>query len=188
MRGKIGAGIVSWLAAQLLTGCASMNDARYVYQDSEFGVVAIPKNTPDGPEHYREQAEALMARHFPEGYEIVRAEEVVEGARNLTSGRTGTAELAPQVAPHLLAFLKVGGSRTWSQSDTVNLTECRIIYKKADPETATAPGTFAPEPTATPTAYLDPNLAARKQDKEPVQVARATAATGQKAAPPGASE
>jgi hypothetical protein len=194
MRGTLEVGIVLSLVALAMPGCATTSDARYVYQDSEFGVVAIPKNTPEGPEHYREQAESLMARHFPEGYEIVRAEEVVEGSRTLTAARTGSAELAPQVAPHLLAFLKVGGGRTTSQSDTVNLTECRIIYKKAESQSATAPGKFAPEPTATPTAYLDPNLVARKQDreakdkdKEPIQVARATASTDQKASPPGAS-
>ena len=89
MRGKIGVGIALWLAGLLIPGCASTSDARYVYQDGEFGVVAIPQNTPRGPNHYRAQAEALMAQHFPEGYEIVRAEEVVEGSRTLTVATPG---------------------------------------------------------------------------------------------------
>jgi hypothetical protein len=173
MCGKVGVRMVCWLAGLVMPGCATTSDARYVYQDSQFGVVAIPKNTPQGPNHYREQAEALMAQHFPQGYEIVRAEEVVDGSRTLTVGKTGTTEITPQIAPHLLAMLRVGGSMTRSQADTMNLTECRIIYKKAEPKSATGPGRFAPESSLTPTCYHDPNLEARKQDKNPEKVAQA---------------
>jgi hypothetical protein len=168
MGGKLGVGIVLVLGALGvgMPGCASPSDARYVYQDSQFGVVAIPRNTPQGREHYRQQAEALMAQHFPEGYEVVRAEEVVEGSRTLTVGKTGTTELAPQVSPQILAFLKVGGSMTRNQADTVSLTECRIIYKKAGPQSAASPGGFATDASLKPTCYLDPNTVARKPDKE----------------------
>jgi hypothetical protein len=157
-----------------LAGCASTSDARYVYQDGEFGVVAIPRNTSEGPTHYRQQAESLMAQHFPEGYEIVRAEEVVEGSRTLTVGKSGSTELTPQVAPHLLALLKVGGSVTRNQADTMALRECRIIYKKADPNSTAAHRGFAPEPSQTPTCYLDPNSESKKQDKDPVKAAHVT--------------
>ena len=174
MCGRIEAGVVLWLAALVLPGCATTSDARYVYQDNEFGVVAIPKNTPRGPRRYREQAEVLMARHFPEGYEIVRAEEVVEGSRTLIVGNTGMTEITPQVAPHLLSLLKIGGSVTRSQADTLNIKECRIIYKKAEPWSATEPGKFAPEASLTPTCYLNPNNAPRKPDeKPPAKVAEA---------------
>jgi hypothetical protein len=115
-----------------------------------------------------------MAQHFPEGYEIVRAEEVVEGSRTVTVGKSGSTEITPQVTPHLLALLKVGGSVTRSQADTLALRECRIIYKKADPHSAAAPGGFAPEPAQTPTCYRDPNTASKKQEKEPVKAAHAT--------------
>jgi hypothetical protein len=172
MRGKNR--IALGLLGLMLAGCASTSDARYVYQDGEFGVVAIPRNTSDGPNHYRQQAEALMAQHFPEGYEIIRAEEVVEGSRTLTVGKTGTTEITPQVAPHLLALLKIGGTLTRSQADTLALHECRIIYKKADPHSASALGGFAPEPSLTPTCYLDPNKESKKQEKEPVKAAQAT--------------
>src|SRR5947209_6956328 len=126
MRGRMRVGILLWAVGWMMPGCASTFDARYVYQDGEFGVVAIPKNTTQGPDHYREQAEALMAHHFPQGYEIVRAEEVVEGSRTLTVGKTGNTELSPQVSPHLLALLKVGASMSRSQADTLALRECRI--------------------------------------------------------------
>jgi hypothetical protein len=186
MRGGSGLALVLWLVIVTVPGCATVSSARYVYQDGQFGVVAIPSNTPDGPQHYRDQAEALMARHFPEGYEIVRAEEVPAGSRTLTVGKTGTGELAPQVSPHVLALLRVGGSMTRSQADTVGLSECRIIYKKADPHSDVAPGGFAAEPSATPACYLDPNTLARKHDdKETVKVSHgdkdpvaAAAATG----------
>jgi hypothetical protein len=171
MRGRIA--IVLGLLDLALSGCASTSDARYVYQDGEFGVVAIPRNTSDGPNHYRQQAAALMAQHFPEGYEIVRAEEVVEGSRTLTVGKTGSTEITPQVTPHVLALLKVGGSMTRSQADTLALRECRIIYRKADPHSAAAAGDFAPEPSQTPTCYLDPNTEAKRQEKEPVKAAHA---------------
>jgi hypothetical protein len=176
MCGRIAARIVLGLAGLLLPGCAMMHDARYVYQDSQFGVVAIPKNTTEGPYHYREQAEALMAQHFPEGYEIVRAEEVVEGSRIVTRANSGSTEFSPQVTPHLLALLKVGGSAMRSQADTMNLKECRIIYRKAGPGSATRPGGFAVEASLKPTCYLDPNTLARKSDekeKEPAKVSQA---------------
>ena len=173
MRGTLRVGIVVSLAGLAMPGCATTSDARYVYQDSEFGVVAIPRNTPEGPKHYREQAEALMAQHFPQGYEIVRAEEVVEGSRTVTVGKSGTTELAPQVSPHLLSLLKVGGTMTRSQAETTNLTECRIIYKKADPQSAATPGGFARESSLTPVCYLDPKVEARKHEKEPAKVTHA---------------
>jgi hypothetical protein len=162
-------GILLWVVGWVMPGCASPSDARYVYQDGEFGVVAIPKNTTEGPEHYREHAEALMAQHFPQGYEIVRAEEVVEGSRTLTVGKTGNTELAPQVTPHLLALLKVGATVSRSQADTLALRECRIIYKRADPQaasgTASASLRFAPVPDWQPACYHDPNNEMHPADK-----------------------
>lgn len=166
MRGKGRFGIVGGLALLAMSGCASTSDARYVYQDGEFGVIAIPRNAPDGPEHYRAQAESLMAKHFPEGYEIVRAEEVVEGSRTLTVGKAGSTELTPQIAPHVLALLKVGAAVTRNQADTMALRECRIIYKKTDPHAVATASKFSSEPTLNPTCYVDPNTEAKKSDKD----------------------
>ena len=66
---NIGLGLLLLAAA----GCMKPIVARYVYQDHDFGVVAIPINTYLGKMSFRDEAEDLMARHFPEGYEIVRA-------------------------------------------------------------------------------------------------------------------
>jgi hypothetical protein len=150
-----------------MSGCATTSDARYVYQDHDFGVVAIPRNTPQGREKYRQQAEVLMAQHFPQGYEIVRAEEVPAGTRTLTVGTSGTTEVAPQVTPHLLTVLKVGGSLTRTQADTLALRECRIIYKRADSPAKPFADAFAPEVALTPTCYHDPNTEVHKPAQDP---------------------
>jgi hypothetical protein len=164
MRGRIVVEIVASLAGSTLAGCAVVPDARYVYQDGQYGVVAIPKNTSVWPHHYREQAEALMARHFPKGFEIVRAEEVVEGSRTLTSAGTGTAELTPSTSIPLLRMLTVGGTVTRSQTDSLSIKECRIIHKKAGAGPPSESGGYAPEPSWTPTCYIDPNASSRKRD------------------------
>ncbi len=167
---RIGVKIVLGVVALFLAGCASTPDARYVYQDGDFGVVAIPKNTPDGSNRYRKQADRLMARHFPKGYEIVRAEEVVQGTKTFTLGKTGSTELAPQSSSRLLSHWKVAGSLTKSEANTASVTECRIIYKKAGHSpSAGAAGGFAAEASLAPTCYLDPNSEARKQAKDPVK-------------------
>ena len=80
------------------TGCYTPMVARYIYQDGEFGVVGIPVNNYQKRLDFRAQAEELMARHFPEGYEIVRAEEVNEGERIRDVGRKTEFETEPAVA------------------------------------------------------------------------------------------
>src|SRR3954463_4399482 len=83
------------LVPPTFVGCMSQPAARYIYQDGEFGVIGIPQNSPYGKKDYRRQAEELMARHFPEGHEIVRAEEVVEGQRVLDKSRKSEFETDP---------------------------------------------------------------------------------------------
>jgi hypothetical protein len=145
-------------------GCVSGGEARYVYQDGQFGVVGIPENTSRWPNYYRQQAEELMARHFPEGYEVVRAEEVVEGERTLTVGGTSSAEVGPGLPDALLRVAKLGRTATRNQSDQVKIKECRILYKKKEPGAPTRSGEFAERATWTPTLYVDPNEAARRHE------------------------
>jgi hypothetical protein len=168
MRAQIAIRFGLFLMASALSGCAVTPDARYVYQDGQFGVIAIPKNTNERPRFYRAQAEFLMACHFPRGYEIVRAEEVVEGSRTLTEGKTGAAQLAPQVASPLIKLLNLSATVSKSQADTLHIKECRIIYKKSDGNHPSEDSAYARESTWTPTSYVDPNALARKQgEKEP---------------------
>lgn len=142
-------------------GCAGMHEARYVYQDGEYGVVGIPENTNAWPDYFRDQAEALMKAHFPEGHEIVRAEEVVEGSRTTTVKGTNTAEIAPHLPAPLLSIGKIGLTADRSQADSVKIKECRIIYKRAG--TTLPPPDFAAAATSTPIPYVDPNAAERRR-------------------------
>ena len=87
--------VLSWSFVSI--GCATSEGVRYVYQDGDFGVIGMPENSDRWPTHYRRQAEKLMDAHFPEGHEIVRAEEVVEGERTVKLEDSNTAEVAPQL-------------------------------------------------------------------------------------------
>jgi hypothetical protein len=139
------------------TGCVGFVEARYVYQDGYFGVVGIPSNTTTWPRDYRAQAEALMKAHFPDGYEIVRAEEVIEGVRTLVLDGKTTAQVSPTLPAPLPAVggLSLGRTASRTQSDSVKIKECRIVYKRAgslDPE----PG-FSADPEVSPARYRDPD-------------------------------
>lgn len=151
------------------TGCVGVGDARYVYQDGQFGVVGIPTNTETWPHHYRRQADELMKAHFPEGYEIVRAEEVVEGSRTLVVDGKLSAEVAPVLPAPLAKVGSLGRTASRTQSDTLKIKECRIVYRRAEPG---SDAEFAAEPDLTPTRYLDPNAPPRKDEATAMATAR----------------
>lgn len=136
------------------TGCAATHQVRYVYQDGEFGVIGMPENTDRWPSRYRHQAERLMAAHFPEGHEIVRAEEVVKGSRTMTYQGTNGAELMPHLPAADLVLGKLGRRTTRSQADKVKIEECRIVYRKAS--RPGSPSAYAALSTLTPTKYVSP--------------------------------
>ena len=141
------------------TGCATSQGVRYVYQDGNFGVVGMPENTDRWPHHYRHKAEKLMEEHFPDGHEIVRAEEVVEGERTLKVEGSRTAEVSPQGTSTVLSVAKFGHSSSRSTADTTKIKECRIIYRRiGSPE---VPSGFSSVADPTPTQYVDPNALER---------------------------
>ncbi len=147
-----------WFVA-LSGGCASSQGVRYVYQDGNFGVVGMPENTDRFPSHYRHKAEKLMEEHFPDGHEIVRAEEVVEGERTLKLEGSKTAEVTPQSGTSIISIGKLGRTSSRSQADTTKIKECRIIYRRiGSPEVPTG---FAAAADPTPTQYVDPNAVER---------------------------
>jgi hypothetical protein len=151
-----------WLG---VSGCIQPPLARYVYQDGEYGVVAIPVNTYSGNLAFRSQAEALMARHFPEGYEIVRAEEVTEGERLLDLGRKSDIEVQPQVAAlhEVVKLVKVSRASSFEEKDKLQARECRIIYRRRPAHTSGQVGQFASVSSLTPRLYMDPNEIMRRQ-------------------------
>ncbi len=157
-------GCFLWLAA---SGCTTPMVARYIYQDAEFGVVGIPVNNYQKRVDFRAQAEALMARHFPTGYEIVRAEEVNEGERIRDVGRKTELETEPAVAV-LNQIIRLGSlnrTTSFAEKDKLQVRECRIIYKKKSIHTPGRTGQFASVTTLAPPLYIDPNEVVRHQLK-----------------------
>lgn len=155
--------IVAISLSLALGGCAPNQSVRYVYQDRDFGVIGMPENTDHWPTHYRRQCEKLMDAHFPEGHEIVRAEEVIEGERTLKVEGSHSAQVSPQVSTSILKIVKVGHSATRSEAETLKVKECRIIYRRAG---CTEPKGYCESTTLTPRLYVDPNAAERRKQIE----------------------
>jgi hypothetical protein len=151
------------LSVTYLSGCIHTHEVRYVYQDRDFGVVGMPENTDLWPTHYRRKGEKLMNAHFPEGHEIVRAEEVIEGERTLKVEGSNSAEVSPQVSDSLIKVVKLGHSTSRSEAETVKVKECRIIYRRA---CSAKPKGYAEAATLTPSSYVDPNAAERRKAAE----------------------
>jgi hypothetical protein len=169
--------VVGLLVMVGASGCVTTaQQARYVYQDGEYGVVGIPENTNRWPHRYQDQAEKLMDRHFPDGHEIVRAEEVDEGSRTLEIKGSGTAEIAPSLPSEILSVAKLGRTASRSQSDQVKIRECRIVYRRAARPAELSSAVVEDDPTRfgreesrfseqaslTPDTYIDPNAAVRQ--------------------------
>jgi hypothetical protein len=142
--------------------------ARYVYQDHDFGVVAIPMNTYLGKMSFRDEAEQLMARHFPDGYEIVRAEEVNEGERTLDVGRKTQIETEPNFTAlnQMIKLGKLDQTTSFEQKDKIMVRECRIIYKRKSTASPASAGQFAATSSINPRFYIDPNETVRRQNAE----------------------
>lgn len=133
-----------------LIGCAS-DQARYVYQDHESGVIAIPRNTPK----MMVKAEALMEKHFPgRNYDVVRTVEVETGGSRSTYESDTTSVEATPVRSRLLSASRLGHDRDRKQAESTKLTECRIIYHKRFPGGHTGLA-FADAPDYTPKVYSD---------------------------------
>lgn len=162
-RRAIGFGLLGLAAG----GCAMMPKARYVYQDGEYGVVAIPVNTFLEKEDFRAQAEVLMAQHFPEGYEIVRAEEVEQGQRTLDLGKKTELDTEPNLTAlnQMIKLGKLARTTSFEERDSVQIRECRIIYKRKSAGTPGSSGQFTAMANLSPPFYIDPNELMRKQCK-----------------------
>jgi hypothetical protein len=154
------------LLAALSPGCATTGSVRYVYQDGTFGVIGMPENTNRWPTYYHRKAEKMMGDHFPNGYEIVRAEEVTEGSRTLKIDRSKTAEISPEVPAEILKIAKFGRTASRSQADVIKIKECRMIYRRAEHP---RPEHFSSDIECSPTRYIDPNDAERKKPETPAQ-------------------
>ena len=106
-----------------------------------------------------------MARHFPEGYEIVRAEEVNEGERILDLGRKTELETEPKLAALNQVFKlgKLDRTTSYEEKDKLQVRECRIIYRRKSPRSVSRTGQFAAVGWPAPRFYIDPNEILRHQ-------------------------
>jgi hypothetical protein len=150
-----------------VSGCMSQPDARYIYQDGEFGVIGIPQNSPFGKKDYRKQADELMIRHFPDGHEIVRAEEVVEGQRVLDKSQKSEIETDPMISAlnQRINLGKIAKATSTQQKDSLPILESRILYKRKVPTGPQGTSGFSAVATLKPELYLDPNEMARCRER-----------------------
>jgi hypothetical protein len=119
-----------------LSGCGS---ARLIQSGPDGGVVAIPSNSNYWPMKYRDNAEKLMVQKCPNGYIIVKEEEVVVGQKTTTSEQTD------RITP---TGYKDNRDRTMTSSVTSTQaeTEFRITFRANQPVASVA----APAPVASP--------------------------------------
>ena len=158
-----------------LGGCmVSPTNARYIYQDGQYGVIGIPHNSPYGMKNYEKQARELMAKHFPEGYEIVRTEEVVEGQRVLDRSRSRQIETEPSIGAldQKIKLGRLAETSSTQQKDSVPITESRIIYKKRDADPPISLSGFSEKTSELPEFYLDPNDLMRARAKFEIAAAK----------------
>ena len=91
----------AFVAALFLAGCAS--SPRFVHQDANSAVVAMPHDSNCWPSYYRDNADKMLRARFPQGYVVEKEEEFVTGVSTHTTGQSRTEE-----APTLMLG---GGSR-----------------------------------------------------------------------------
>lgn len=65
--------------ALMVLACSGCQSARYVSRESETGVIAVSIDQTTWLPQSRLTAEKMMATHFPDGYEVIKEEEVVLG-------------------------------------------------------------------------------------------------------------
>ena len=108
-----------------------------------------------------------MARHFPEGHEIVRAEEVVEGQRVLDKSRKSEIETDPAISAlnQKINFGKLAQTTSTQQKDSLPILESRIIYRRKAAQGPKGANGFSAVATMIPEFYLDPNEMARCRER-----------------------
>jgi len=107
-------------------GCG--HHARMISHDSNYAVVAIPRNDNSWPSFNRRNAEELMAKQFPAGYVVDREEEFVTGTTQVVHTNTNTT------GDPLLAALRIAPIKQDTTESTAmqNHTEWRIYFRKTD--------------------------------------------------------
>lgn len=155
----------SWLAMFLFllvaAGCSQNRGARYVYRDGNHGVIGLADHT----NRTRRRAEALMAQHFPDGFDIVREEEIETGSRKSDWSRLRNKMIKPGAgAAEFLIGMGTASSETSTKYvDDIKLHELRVIYQNRQGEAQSGFTTLA---SINPQMYNDPNRKLRDLDEE----------------------
>src|SRR5262245_3131967 len=86
-------------AALLLVAVTGCGSARLIHATPDGGVVAIPSNSNDWPNHYRREAETLMAQRCPNGYDVIEEGETRRGREYRITFRSRDARPVPVLQP-----------------------------------------------------------------------------------------
>jgi len=117
-------------------------------------VVAIARNSPKGMGN----AKKLMDEHFPgANCQIVRTVEVETGGTRATyAGDSGETALGSSKGLNgvILSGATFGRKAARRQAESLKVAECRIVYKKRNPDGLTKL-TFSEAPEYTPRVYTD---------------------------------
>jgi hypothetical protein len=122
MRSGIAVAVAGFVA--LAGGCAS--PARYVEQQRDSGVVAIPTNQGIFGKYNEREAMKLIQEHVGPNYEIVNRGEVVVGQSTTNNQQVNTEQVANRRNPNLPNERQVATSTTTTQ----DLKEYRIAYRR----------------------------------------------------------
>jgi hypothetical protein len=124
------------------SGCASQ--ARFIEQNADSGVVAIPSNTDSWPTYNRRAALALIEKHIGPHYEIVERREVATGTATTNNQNVNNEQTWNSSNP----LLPANKQTVTTTTTTRDVTEWRIAYRrKAMPNSTVGAN---PTPGATP--------------------------------------
>jgi hypothetical protein len=110
------------LCCAVFVGLHGCRHARIITEDGSGGVVAIPDNSDHWPSWNHKRAMELIEKRCPQGYTIVKQEEVVVGKTRTTS--TNTDHSPDPIFPTM-------HERTSQTTTFTNKTEWRIYFQKA---------------------------------------------------------
>ena len=119
MKRVLALAFVAVVIAVAMTGC----NARQVLKEPSYGIVSIPHNTNAWPMKYRDKADEVMRKHFPDGFEVIREEEVVVGQQTRFSEDEEHADVEI-----IDGILSVGATERRGTATTTDVTEYHIHY------------------------------------------------------------
>ena len=151
----MGRGIVLGLLALLPAAVAGCNSARYVVQQPDGGIVAIPSNTNMWPFKHRDSAEELIRQHVGPNFEIIDQRQIVTGSTTTNVEQTHRDPIYNKKLPNVPGERETTtGTLTTSQN-----TEWQITYRrKFGPVVADQPSGGKP-PGVSPASSVVPSIA-----------------------------